>query len=54
MALFGPATDPNVTYNTFRDSWWGILIHDDMDAGWAPGVGNMFEDMGSANVNDVR
>ena len=54
VTLWQPTTSPLVTNNTFRDSRWGILLWDDVDAAWAPGEGNTFENLAVGPVDDTR
>ena len=45
LALFGPSTAPLVASNAFRDSRRGIYIDGNVDAAWAPGEGNTFDNI---------
>ena len=54
LAVVDPSTAPLVANNTFRDSNWGIYIHIDVDAAWAPGEGNTFENIEEEDVLDRR
>ena len=54
LALFDPSTAPLVANNTFRDSRAGVYIHIDVDAAWAPGEGNTFENIEEEDVYDRR
>ena len=54
LALFDPSTAPLVANNTFRDSSRGIYINSDVDAAWAPGEGNSFENIAEESVVDRR
>ena len=54
LALFDPSTAPLVANNTFRDSRRGFYIHFDVDAAWAHGEGNTFENIEVEHVKDQR
>ena len=54
LALFHPSTAPLVTNNTFRDSRRGFYIGYRVDAAWAPGDGNTFENIEGEHVKDER
>ena len=54
LTLFDPSTSPIVANNTFRNSRRGIYVNDDVDAAWAPGEGNTFENIGEEDVDDAR
>ena len=50
LVLRDPSTAPLVVGSTCRDSNRGIHIDSEVDAAWAPGEGNTYENMVAADV----